>query len=220
MLQEYHIKVIFPDDNRQSYIITRSSDNLYDLMMQCEDDFELFKNTAREELLIKYAATFIKIKCFDQDIIKFHINEIAALNILKNTNLAPNIICHGQLFHCEVRTIDCDDIVDIWTCKYIVMSDCGRSLSEIYLPLGIREDYERPGTAITDNFDDVVPNIEDLFPVKYIPEHVTDRVIDILFILQYKYNILHEDVHPGNVLIDDQEIVRVIDFEYISIIYS
>ena len=49
---------------------------------------------------------------------------------------------------------------------------------------------------------------------------MTDRVIDILFILQYKYNILHEDVHPGNVLIDDQEIVRVIDFEYISIIYS
>ena len=208
----YKICISFPDINRQPI-------NINDVCKIRGNNHHFLKleNEFKCDLLTKYPQSFVKVRWSDCKI--NHHKEVASLEKLKNTDLAPNIIDFGELAYCKVTEYyENTEYDDEWFCSYIIMSHCGTSLLDAFIPDGMKKQYKGPGTFVTiDGFiSDSV--FKKLFPSDLISQEIIDKVILVLVDLIEKYGILHEDIHLGNFLIDTFGIVRAIDFECVSFV--
>ena len=119
----------------------------------------------------------------------------------------PKLIHHQSLFRGELREEDdYPDEVETFHVSLIVTTRCGRSISDVYFNGG------KQGPGIRSNCPDV---IDECFPG--IPQDVQNKIQDI-FNRLHSLGIVHDDVHSGNFLIDENGNVTMIDLALMSIL--
>jgi serine/threonine protein kinase len=143
---------------------------------------------------------------------KVDLSKRALKNIKKVYEIMKDDRCLPKLFsineYIYTFCTDDDEEEDEVYVFLIHTENGGKSVAEVYNLRG------GPGpTSITVLNDR--DTLHELFDPRIVPKNIIDNVIDILILLTEK-GIIHEDIHPGNFLIDRDNTVRIIDFEYVS----
>lgn len=135
--------------------------------------------------------------------LEFFEKEIHAYKVLAGLHITPKLISHGRTCYQDAEEYE-------WFGTYMVLEKYGVSVLEKYIPEHNWHDYSGPGPSYSDSFD-----FDEHFPLKWVPESVLSQIKMYLIKLQAN-GITHEDVHPGNFLVNEKGEVKVIDFECVS----
>lgn len=82
----------------------------------------------------------------------------------------------------------------------------------------MKASYEGPCFCSSIKLENMIDDIESMFPLEYIPEYVIEIIKKLLLTLANEYEILHNDVHAGNIMVDDKGVLKLIDFELVNFI--
>lgn len=190
--------------------LIRDIDNIDDTArVLCDEYFRDDIIELTNDIDRKFHGAFIKMRWIN-DKIRFT-NEVRTLTLLKDTVFVPKIFDSKIPF--QVDFYYNGELDNTWVFAIIVMEDCGISLLELYFPPSVRDEFSGPGTTAAANYSDLINDIEALFPLEYVPKHIIDTIIQIISILSSRYNIIHNDIHAGNFLMDKHGRIYVIDFE-------
>lgn len=144
--------------------------------------------------------------------------EIEAYQFISNLpdNLSPKLIDSGY-FEVTGLSTHPDEYPDVtFYVTYIITKYCGLSLSEKYIDETQRAHYVGPGASSSPYyFRDTVKHWDTILPKSYIPDHISQKALNIINKLR-AHGVYHDDIHPGNFLIDDKDHVYVIDFQSVS----
>jgi hypothetical protein len=167
---------------------------------------EIAKN---HPLYITDAKTYAKISMVPAGTI----SEIDVYNDIKNLHIAPKLLSQCKLFKAKKGTIYtngkefCDDEI---TVHLLLIERFGKSVAETYFP----EPEYGPGPPATSILNDDI-EFDALFPQHIVPVNIRLSIRQLLLKLLEK-GWCHDDVHAGNFLVDENEIVKIIDFDCIS----
>lgn len=136
--------------------------------------------------------------------------EILAYSILQDVEFVPKMLSFGSKTYWlkEEGKNACEDFFFTW----ILFEKCGHSIGKVFLE-GLEGDIISGLDSTT-----VLKNrtiFERWFPPERIPKRFLNQIERILVRLLEK-GICHEDVHPGNFLIDREGKIWIIDFEFWS----
>lgn len=144
--------------------------------------------------------------------------EVQCLSRLEESGFTPKLI--DKKIISQIRCIDSANIIKVISNYFITLIQmervCGKTINELYIPEQERSMYLGPGIYIK-QYPANLKDIREIIPEKYVSDAIIIKIVEKLNILVSKYGIYHEDIHSGNFIEKDGEIV-VIDFECSKIV--
>ncbi|ALH07021.1 putative serine/threonine protein kinase [Port-miou virus] len=131
-------------------------------------------------------------------------SEIKYYDNLKGTDITPKLLRTGELFPFGVTREKSGKTVDKKYC-YVVLEKFGKSLDKNY-PI-------TEGMIPSELLLEYPETFEKIFPSDVFPENLREKIMDLLQRLSAK-GVEHLDVHTGNILMNEQGELRLIDFEH------
>ena len=137
--------------------------------------------------------------------LKLHEREVSNYQKLDGLIPLPKLVYHEFLFEALLLEEDDDpDDTETFYVSVIVTERCGKSISDVYFGGAMQ------GPGLRSNHPNMM---SECFPG--IPKNIQDKIQDILDRL-HSLGVVHDDVHSGNFLIDDNGTVTIIDLALTS----
>jgi hypothetical protein len=172
------------------------------------------KITSQYKILYRTLSTseiFYKIRYYEN----FHNyeNEICCLKYLQNSGFTTSYKNSWRLVKLEYSTDDNfeNSVMPIIQHNIMIIkmdNYQGKSLLKLYIPWTYHYYYSNNGVCVNQNNFDLI-KIRDQFPEQYIPDRIFEKIIYIVKILIEKYGIYHQNIHPGNFLEYEGNIIIV-----------
>ncbi|BAU80266.1 divergent serine/threonine protein kinase [Tokyovirus A1] len=132
--------------------------------------------------------------------------EVKCYEHLDGTDITPKLLRTGSLFSFQMTypsglTLDSQY-------SYMAFEEFGRALDEIY---GSSEEC-------MNSSEDLLADsrlFDKIFPSETFPESIREKIRCLLEKLS-DLSLEHQDIHAGNILMDEQETLKLIDFEYVE----
>lgn len=131
--------------------------------------------------------------------------EVEIYEYLDGSGITPKLLRTGSLFTFQM-VHEPLGMVTHHHYFYVVLEEFGRALDEIY----------GPSEECMNSSEELLANAElfdKIFPPDAFPENIRESVKRLLEKLSGML-LKHQDVHAGNILVDEHGKMKIIDFEY------